>query len=109
MLEVDEDSRLGKEIAAREFGTGRGTRRPKTRGGDVRDGGRALARWGFSVTRFRTSRGGQGIAPQPQVLDARTYMGFGEDAHSFDGAPLESGETDRQPSRRTSVSLSDCD
>jgi len=100
MLEVDEDSRLGKEMLLGGVRYGAGDTPPEDAVAAMYETAVArLAQMGilrYEISNF--ARPGRESLHNLKYWTLEPYMGFGEDAHSFDGrARWESGETGRQP------------
>jgi len=85
MLEVDEASRLGKELLAGGAATERRKHRTTIGRGVLRNRVERLA--GLGLNRYEISNFARpaGIASQLKYWKLEPYAGFGADAHSFDG------------------------
>lgn len=100
MLEVDEDSRLGKEMLLGGVRYGAADTPSEDLVAAMYE--TAVARLAsMGILRYEISnfaRPGRESLHNLKYWTLEPYMGFGEDAHSFDGrSRWESGETDRQP------------
>jgi oxygen-independent coproporphyrinogen-3 oxidase len=100
MLEVDEDSRLGKEMLLGGLRYGAGDTPSEDAVAAMYETAAArLAAMGiarYEISNF--AKPGRESLHNLKYWTLQPYIGFGEDAHSFDGrARWESGETQRQP------------